>query len=333
MKRNMKNLNNIIYSGLMIFFLMGFFACDSEDYYDFPGDPYNRVYLPDRPNSYKIIQTPVGVVSNLKYEAVLKCTQKAEENIKTFVEIDNSLVAEYNEKHGTDYEAMPEAAILIENTVVTIPEGAMVSSDTLRVVLSNDESVVANLDKSKEYLIPLRLTKAEGGNSLPSTNMQSTFLIVSIIEDNINHEATESDITGTLVADQTGWSAVTNGELLDYYSPIEALFDGDMTSYCYITNPDEIQLDINMGKEYTFDAITLYYSYGWGGGYGSLLRGMTIYISPNGVDWTSIGEISVSSSKICVFYAPITTQYLRIVKPKEAYGTSLTAGVFNVYAK
>lgn len=333
MKRNMKNLHNIVYSGLMIVILFGLFACNSEDNYDFPGDSYNRVYLPDRPNSYKIIQTPAGTVSNLKYEAVLKCTQRAEDDIKTFVEIDNSLVAEYNKRHGTGYAAIPESAVLIENAIVSIPKGGMASSDTLRVVLSKDESVVANLDNSKEYLIALRVTKTEGGNSLPSTNMRSTFLIVSIIEDNINHEATESDITGTLVAEQTGWSATTNGVVQNYYSPIEALFDGDMTSYCYITNQDEIKLDINMGKEYTFDAITLYYSYGWGSGYGSLMRGMTIHTSQNGVDWTSIGEISVSSSKICVFYAPITTQYLRIVKPTEAYGTSLMAGVFNIYAK
>lgn len=330
----MKNIKSIFYVSLVALFMMSLAACNDEEVYDFPGDPYNRVYMSDKSYSYKIVQTPISTVSNLKFETILKCTQKASANVKATVEVDNSLIAAYNEKNGTNYEAMPAAALVIENTTMNIPSGTMATTDTLRITITEDKSVLASLRSQNGYLIPLRLTATEGGESQPSSNLFSTYLIVTITEDNVNHDAAESDITGTLVADQTGWSATTNGAVYSWYDPIETLFDGDMSTICYISNSDgELRLDINMGKAYTFDAITLYYGY-YGYKYGSLSSGMTIYTSNDGTTWQSAGEITGATSNYCVFYAPITAQYIRLVEPKDSYYmTTIWAGIFNVYAK
>lgn len=316
---------------------MNFGACSDEETYDFPGDSYNRVYLIDNSNSYKIVQTPIGSISNLEFETSLNCTREASEEIKAMVMIDNSMVATYNKEHGTNYEAMPESALVIENATMNIPAGTRTSITKVRITTTEDKDVLATLKNQNGYLIPLRLAATEGGNAQPSTNVFSTYLTVLITEDNVNHSAVESDITGTLVANQSGWSAITNGKVYEWYDPIESLFDGNKDTSCYITASEgDLQLDINMGKSYTFDAITLYANSYWGGESGSLSNGMSVYTSDDGTAWKSVGEITGNNEKFCVFYAPLTSQYIRLVKPNNGssyYGTELEACIFNIYAK
>ena len=213
----------------------------------------------------------------------------------------------------------------------------MASIDTLKIKLSEDENILSTLRSQNGYLIPLCITTAQGGKAQASTNSYSTYLTVTITEDNVNHDATVNDIKGTLVEDQSGWTATTNGTLSSYYDPITALFDHDLSTYSYISNnTTDLELDIDMGKPYTFDAITLYYGYSWGStsySYGQLSNGMTIYTSNDGKTWQSAGEITGSTSTFCAFYAPITTQYIRIVKPRTSTRVTLYGGIFNVYAK
>lgn len=96
--------------------------------------------------------------------------------------------------------------------------------------------MLSTLKSEKGYIIPLRLVSAEGANSLLSTNMvEPSFLIITVTEDNMNHEATQYTGTGALVADQSGWVATTNGSVQTWYDPIESIFDGDYQTGCYIT--------------------------------------------------------------------------------------------------
>jgi len=332
--RQMRNLyKNILLAGMFALWVVGFSACEDDEIYDFPGDEYNRVYMLDKSTEYKVVQTPISTISSVDFETFLKCTQKASENIKATVEVDNSLIDAFNKENETSYEAMPSSVIQIENATMTIPEGAMAAIDTLRLKLTDDETALEEVNSKNGYLIPLRITTAEGGESKVSTNFYTTYLIVTVTEDNVNHDASESDITGTLVSDQSGWSATTNGTTYSWSSPVNAIFDGNKSTYCYIRDSGEdLCLDINMGKQYTFDAFTFYYGYSWSSyEYGSLTSGMTIYTSDDGINWKSAGEIT-SSSKICVFYAPVTTQFIRIVNPYTGY-TKIKGGIFNVYEK
>ncbi|MCI1647536.1 MAG: DUF1735 domain-containing protein [Bacteroides sp.] len=329
----MKTLyKNIAYIGLLALCLVGVYACSEDETYDFPGDSYNRVYIQDRYADYKIIRTPISSISNVDFETLLKCTQKANEDIKATIEIDNSMIEAFNNENGTNYEAMPASAILMKNPVLTIPAGTMATIDTLSLKLTNDQATLASLKNENGYLIPLRIATTKGGSAQASTNLYTTYLTITVTEDNVNHDAIESDITGTLVADQSGWSATTNGSIYSWGSPINAIFDGDKSTCCYISNSEDIHLDINMGRKYTFDAFTFYYSY-WGDSeYSSLTDGMTVYTSDDGVNWKSAGGIT-SSSKFCVFYAPITAQYIRLISPKSSYGATIVGSVFNIYEK
>lgn len=337
----MKSRKNLFYIGMFALCGIGLAACGDDEAYDVYGDPFNRVYIQGGSNTYKIVQTPISTVSNLDFKWPAKCSKKADGTIKVVVEVDNSLISAYNEEHGTVFEAMPAGAIVLENAEMTIPAGERVVADTVRVRLTDDSNVLSTLKSEKGYIIPLRLVSAEGTNSQLSTNMiEPTFLTITVTEDNMNHEATEYTGTGTLVADQSGWIATTNGTVETWYDPIESIFDGDYQTGCYITQSSgELQLDVDMGKAYSFEGIKMTYN-----GYdsstwdyaevGAFTSGMTVSTSDNGTDWKLQGEIDRSTAA-CVFYAPLTARYIRISVPNTGgwYGATLECGVFNVYAK
>ena len=220
----MKNRKKCFYIGLLAICALGFTACGDDETYDVYGDPYNRVYTLDNSQAYKIVQTPISTVSNVDFTWEAKCSKKASGDIKVTVAVDNSLIDTYNEEHGTKFEALPAEAIVLENTEMTIPAGEMVVADALHLKLTDDTNLLSTLKSEKGYIIPLRLVSAEGANSQLSTNMLApSFLTITVTEDNMNHEATQYTGTGTLVADQAGWTAATNGTVQAWYDPIEAI--------------------------------------------------------------------------------------------------------------
>lgn len=237
------------------------------------------------------------------------------------------LIAAYNEEHGTVFEAMPTEAIVLENAEMTIPAGKMVVADTVHVKLTDDANVLSTLKSEKGYIIPLRLVSAEGPNTELSTNMVApSFLTITVTEDNVNHEATEADVTGTLVADQTGWSMeVLSGS----GSNLNRWFDGNPQSTASISDWSnyKVAFTVDMGKSYTFNTIVAYRSTS-SREYNSISAGAKICTSDDGTNFKSAGEVT-GNSKFIVFYAPLTARYIRV----ETTSYSVNCGIFNVYAK
>ena len=337
MKEKMKQMKYVCQSlAITLLGAISLTACGDDEHYDFPGDAYNRVYMPSKTTAYEVISTPLETMLTLDYELSLSCTQESSETIRATVEVDNSLIGAYNEANGTNYAAMPDGVLVMENVTMTIEPGTQETVEPMRITATDDAAVLVTLTNKGGYLVPLRIVSAEGGNARPSTNMSTQYLAVSYSELLIDSDATEADIKGTLVADQSGWTATTNGRVETWFEPIETLFDGDASTSCYISGDDVINIDIDMGREYSFDAITLYESssYGWGepSVWGSLSSGMTISTSSDGTTWSPIGKIEKDASVYCIFYAPVTTRYIRLSQPNTSYwSNTITAGVFNVY--
>ncbi|MCD8287084.1 MAG: DUF1735 domain-containing protein [Clostridia bacterium] len=325
-------MKHIIYIAMLALFVGICLSSCSKEEYDFTGDPYNRVYMNGYNNSYTITKTPVTIFSNLDYENNVKCTRFASSAIKATIEIDNSLIDAYNAANGTSYDEMPSSALVIENATLTIPADETVSTETYHITLTDNESVLSSLNSENGYLIPLRLASVSGGDALVSTNIYYDYLIVSYVEDNINHDASKSDITGTLVSNQSGWSATTNGSVSSYYDPISSMFDGIATNFCGISASEDINLDVDMGQEYTFDGLYMYYTYYWWT-YGSFESGMIIYTSNDSSKWTEQGEITADESDFCALYSPVTARYVRVTLPLGGASTQyLYVGIFNVFA-
>jgi len=100
----MKNIKNIFYVGMLALCTMSFTACSDEETYDFPGDPYNHVYLQDKGGTFTFVHTPISSISTLDLTLPLYCNHRVTSNFIAKVEVDNSLVAAYNEENNTEYD-------------------------------------------------------------------------------------------------------------------------------------------------------------------------------------------------------------------------------------
>lgn len=333
----MKKFKTIILTaGVLSLCSIGFSSCNDDDEYDFPGDSYNRVFNQDQSMSYTVIHTPLFSLTTFDASIPVKCTQKATGDILVSFGIDNSLIESYNEQNGTNYEAMPDGVAVIENPTVTIPTGKMQSDDPIHIVL--DEAHLSSLT-SDSYIIPVVMKSVSGGNGIKSSNQTPvSYFIVTTTYDNVKHGATEDDITGTKVSDLTGWSATTNSTV--YADQISCVLDGNVTTYKAFQNrTEDLWITIDMGQNYTFDALTLQYGF-----YSSYTQKTTYYgqISANtifetsmdGENWNSAGNFkSGDNNKFMAFYAPITARYLRVTAKKTGSYALLTVGEFNIYAK
>lgn len=337
----MKNFKNIyLLAGALALCSVGFVSCDDDDEYDFPGDSRNRVYTADHSTTYKLVQTPAGAMGSFECKIPAKCNKVASGDIKVTLEVDNSLIDEYNAQHGTSFLPMPDEAITIENPVMTIPAGQMVSADTTKISLVDNQDILLTLTASEGYILPVRMTTVNGGDGAPATSVKSTsFLTMSIINDAVNHGATLSDATGTPVADRSGWSVTGNVNIGDY----SKYFDDDPKNKFTLYSDSDIELIFDMGQEYTFDAIEAKYGSGWGSWvsyYGSFSDDTTISISSDKTKWTSVGAIENAGWKgaeYVVFWGPLTARYIKLNIPAtEGYDgpeASFQCGYFNVYAK
>lgn len=315
----MKNKNNhLLIATLCTIISIGTVACGDDEHYDVYGDSYNRVYTESQSDSYEIVHTPGGTVSYMDFKWIAKCTRSAKGDIKVAIGIDDLQVAIYNKEHGTEYEALPIEAVTLENSTLTIPMGKRETIDTLHVRITNNQEVLTNLKSTKGYILPLRVMSVEGGDAAMSSNMNlPAFAIFSVTEKVINEKATEVDITGTLVADQSGWSVEVNS---GSGNGLEKWFDGDDSTRGTLTDYSAYNgtFTVDMGQVYTFSAITAKNIIRAGRG--------EIGLSENGVDFKNIGS-SPNGSPV-IFYAPLKARYIRV-----STGTSwLQGATFNIYA-
>ena len=91
------------------------------------------------------------------YALTAQTTKKTESDIKVDFAIDNSLVDEYNEKHGSSFFAVPDGTVAIENPEVTISSGSALSSTAQVKVLSTE-----GWDDSRTYVIPVTIKNVSG---------------------------------------------------------------------------------------------------------------------------------------------------------------------------
>lgn len=336
----MKKFKSLLIIGVMALTTAVFTSCSDDEEYDFPGTTKNFVYQKDYSSTFKIIQTPISTISTVDVQIPVKCTQKAASDITVTFGVDNSLINAYNEEKGTDYVALPDGVIVIENQSVVIPAGEMTGTETVNITTTDDESVLNKLTDENTYLVPIVRKSVSGANAIPSEQVNPvTYITLSVIHDNVHHGASADDIKGALVSDQTGWTASVNEGTTVSGGNISNLFDGNMTTTVTFQNRNNgspTELTVDMGKEYTFDAFTLYYGYsypGWGDyTYGQLSSDLTITTSSDGQKWTKVGVMENGDSSIfMVFYAPITARYIKISKPYSYY-SRIYGGVFNVYA-
>lgn len=327
----MKKIRNIFYVGMLALCTVSLGACNDEETYDFPGDPYTHVFLQSNGGNYLFVHTPKLSISTLNFELPLHCNHRATTPFSARVEIDNSLIATYNEENGTEYAEMPASALAVENSSVRFEQGGLMSVEPLRITANETFSELRN---ENGYLIPLRVSSIEGGDAKLVEGRLTTYVVVNVKEDsdNIYDEQADNNVTGTLVSDRSGWTAEAPGA-----GDASEMFTDNSNYWAARASAGgvEMPVTINLGRSYTFDGIRgTYLLYGYYT-YASWTNGSKIEVSVDGTTWEEVGVLS-NTNIIQVFYTPVTGQYIRITVPAPSSSWSratFNCGNFNIYAK
>lgn len=190
-------------------------SCDDEDYSSSPGRPdysVNRVYMLDPESEYSTIEYKasgefINQLENPLTLTQIRCTRPAPEDVTVTVEIDPTLVAEYNAANDKDYELMQGAKLV--NTTFTIPRGEFLATEKLAIDFEDHSALVGN---EKNLVLPVAITKVTGGLVISKT---SRFFIV------FDYQANELTPVATSYIDvdvtESGWqSAYTNTVINDF---------------------------------------------------------------------------------------------------------------------
>lgn len=246
---------------------------------------------------------------------------------------DNSLVAAYNAAHGTSYAELPAANVRIEGTPCTIAAGANRSAGQISVTLRGDLSGLTN---AKGYLIPVTLSTDSG---VVSSGRGTVYVVVNVETSSelFMKNFTPDAITGTLVADRSGWNLLAFDDSIHSSTDnmgYAALFDGDPESYIR-TWGGPVSFTVDMGRVYDMTGIQ-FISSTWSGQYAP--SSVMIEYSLDGTEYTALGTPMQSDGQIAValptsyiaLYDAVKVRYLKIV---ASYSSNMGTGEFNIYAK
>ncbi len=139
-------------------------SCGDDDKYDVEGNPDNLIYFKAGEVNSNVFtadvrHTPVGDYSNLDIKIPVFVQRSVSNNTMVTVALDNTLVEGYNKQNGTDYPVLPDNAIEILKTTVTLGTDAYTSTDSIEARLV--EAQLPSLTEP-EYLTAFRIVDVNG---------------------------------------------------------------------------------------------------------------------------------------------------------------------------
>lgn len=212
-----------------------------------------------------IVHRPVGSTGSFHTEFQPSSNTSNHGDVPVTIELDESLVASYNQKHGTNYVALPEEYIKLTNPTVVIPADTTASRDTVMIDLDAEKDLSKLTERT--YLAPFRLV-ADGLGA--SEQMGNLWFIVNT-ETNIIRPITSAD-------DLVGFPAGGTGDWTADCGNYANLFDGNKSTS--VTFETDNVVTIDMKKEIMVTGLKLN-SYQIGS--------MSIEYSVDGKEWSQAG--------------------------------------------
>lgn len=309
----MKLKNIIFLAVLALLSLSAMTSCGDDEKYDVDGFSYTRAYFSNARgvSNGTVVNTPVGIITSLKSEIIVKATSPATSDTHVTLAIDNSLVEKYNEANGTNYVPVPDGAITLSSYTATIKSGAVQSLDT--ITASINDKMAANLNDPNGYLAPVVIKSADNGMR-PSSDAAVTYIHLTYAESCINDDATE--LLGTQMDLSTAaneWKLVSSDNFDE--STFSNLFDEDSWNRYFglKEKKDKATCVIDLGKNYNVSGFTIS-SY--------VMKNAYVEISTDLQKWTGLGSTNDhksvditegwNSTPWFVLYASIPARYVRI---------------------
>lgn len=315
------NINRYLAPGMLLVALL-FQACSSDETYDVVGNPDNLVYfrtIGDAVTTCTVTHTPAGEFGEVKASFNVAIQRAANCNTTVTAVVDNSLVADYNEAHNTDYKTVPDGLVEATKLTVTIEKDTVGSKDPVEVSIPSSA-----FDKLTEeaYLLPVRLD-AVNGDGKASGQRGIAYVVIKTQTKMVNANVSVADMPGSLMTDYSGITAsYTAGGTVD---DIVQLFDGDVTNGTALRTDENdgkgTTLVFNLGKQTNVAGMRMarYYKdwYGWWAEE-YYFSNVVVSSSTDGTTWTELASVNESEMtksggyQYLAFYGAVQMNYLKL---------------------
>lgn len=307
----MKNKNIFAVSAMLLMGVAALTSCSDDETYDVHGYDYNRAYFNKAGSTTdgNVMRTPVGIITSFSDIITGNSTAAVQSTTTLSVTVDNSLVDSYNSANGTHYKQLPDGVVTMDKTTLTIPAGAMTSSDTLH--LSIDDTAADALNDTTGYIMPIVISSVSG-DTRPSSDAAVRYVHIGYLETSslINDYATE--IAGTK-ADLSTMTCIAATNLNpDEFS---GLFAGGWRARWTFTGDDpNASFVLDLGSTHNLAGFHVQ---------SEVLKNAKVSISTDNQTWTEIGETAGhtalriydqstwSYNREFVLYAPLQARYFK----------------------
>ncbi|WP_321479525.1 BT_3987 domain-containing protein [uncultured Bacteroides sp.] len=295
-------------------------SCDSDESYDVVGNPNNLFYINlsssssvDSPNTlaFSVVHTPIGDFGDVKAEFPVRCLRQVDETTKVTMQLDNSLIDEYNEKYETSYVAFPDGSLNLDSPTATIQEGTYIAKDSL--VASVPASAFASFTESG-YIAPVRIASVKGSAGKGSEDYGIGYIIVKTSTKLIKSGVASADMPGTLVTDYSDWSISSTQSTSNDFS---TLIDNETWSgWDFTSSTATVIVDMQSEKEFT--GIRSFCVYGMYASWGYYFSNIALEYSVDGNTYMDAGNssdlemINEDGYQYIALYSAVTARYLKI---------------------
>lgn len=325
----------------------GFTSCDDDDtVYDYPGVDGQIVISPTVTGDFKVVKTPASYIapSLESWKASVRSRVAATEQIDAKFEIYPAAVAEYNAANGTEYEALPDGLLTLQIPEVTVDEettlpasegtsvtlsiypGDNASKQVVSAAMTSDQTALAKLDLSKQYMAAVKMTEVTKGDAKIGVSASNISYITVNLSEVLFNETSGATPTGSLLSldERDSWTGTPGDGASEWWDWWYAFHEQD---YNYGSYPKGSTVVIDMQKSYTFDGILASPFYN-NSSYALFKAGTEVLISEDGNSWTSLGTLTGWKSTL-VLYSPMSARYIKVILGAGSY---VATTKFNIYA-
>lgn len=190
----------------------------------------NVVTVPASTSSYQLKHySDASVTANISKNITLTGSEPAFMAFDITLDVDNSLVAEYNQTNGTNFQTLPDDVTVSFTSPITMQQDA--TSVSANISISKEDQLKLTADEG--YLVPVVITDA--GDATVDVNHGVTYLIINVL----NFEGSQNCFSALYLGDYrmaTWYKFPTAWNLTNGYTYVFHVFIDEITDHSRIGN-------------------------------------------------------------------------------------------------
>lgn len=243
--------------------------------------------------------------TNLTVSDFLNTQWAADDPISVSVQLDNSLIAGYNEENGTEFLTLNGSSV--KSNTLNIAKGAQTAD--LQLTLGNYTGVA----DGDQYLLPLKLSLLDGKGAELET--ETVFVSISNLPNELTAVYNNQPDGFTLIPYETSWNG-TNLSISEGQEDMSAILV-NANNYHGFEPGDVSTIDLGSPKNVSMFSIMFY---AW---YYSTTEIENVQVSTDGEKWTDWGSVDLGDEQYwyITFSKPAKFRYIRWVWGNPAYSS------------